>query len=431
MEIQEVSASNFRTFEELNVELGDMDILIGANASGKSNFLDLIEFISDLTEYGLEDAVYLQGGMDEVKNRGSSDNKVKLSFEAGNFDLNDFSTIPAPIKMDDDTIVAFNMRSMTYSLEVEMDEEDYRVIEERTEFVYDIIKARRDSEEKEVMDTQAKIVVTREEDVLDYEVEYPDLDMSKKDIKEQMIPTTILKQLEGSELGKKEVIFDSDFGLLFNSAYSELSQIRIYDIEPGRVKTETRVSGKKELESNGENLSVVLDDIGKDQEKREKFNTYSKQLLPFVDGFKVEKNEGRSFVLKLVENFFGDKEDEQSQSIASMISDGTINVYSMIVAMFFEEKKVIGLEEPGTYIHPSLVSKLVRLIEEASLDKQILATTHNPDFLRNVDNENILLVRRNNEGFTEINRPQDDEVVSTFLENEVGLEELHKDNIMG
>ena len=430
MELTHLSAQNFRTFEDLDIDLEGMEVLIGANASGKSNFLNLIEFISDLADYGLEDAVYLQGGITEVRNRSITDGKnFKLNFKVEDIDIDGITTLPAPINKEE-SLIFFEMDTLSYSFELDLKGQDYEVINEKAEFTYELVHAEEEGDPK-LLDTETKIIITRENNTLDYDIEYPDLDMPKKDIKEEMVPTPVLKELEGAQLDDKELVLESQYGLLFNSLISELGDISVYDIEPGKVKTGTQVSGKKELEKNGENLSVVLDDIGKDDEKRSRFNELSEDLVPFIDRFEVEKNEDRSFVLKLVENFFGENEREKSHSIASMISDGTINIYSLIVALFFENKPIIGIEEPGRNIHPALITKLVRLMEEASLDKQVIATTHDPDILKSVKNENVLLVQRNDSGFTEVKRPMEDEVVSTFLKNEIGIEELHRDNIMG
>jgi AAA15 family ATPase/GTPase len=55
--------ANFRSFTEERVDFGNLTVLIGPNAAGKSNLLEAILFFRDLAEYGLEDAVSLRGGM--------------------------------------------------------------------------------------------------------------------------------------------------------------------------------------------------------------------------------------------------------------------------------------------------------------------------------------------------------------------------------
>ncbi|HEY2738846.1 MAG TPA: AAA family ATPase, partial [Thermoanaerobaculia bacterium] len=68
MAIEKIKVSNFKSFAELEVDLRPLNIVIGANAAGKSNFLEIFRFVRDVEEYGLENAVSLQGGMAYLAN---------------------------------------------------------------------------------------------------------------------------------------------------------------------------------------------------------------------------------------------------------------------------------------------------------------------------------------------------------------------------
>ena len=61
MAITRIKAKNFKSFKELDVELGDLNILIGANASGKSNFVDIFRFLRDIEDSGLGNAISAYG----------------------------------------------------------------------------------------------------------------------------------------------------------------------------------------------------------------------------------------------------------------------------------------------------------------------------------------------------------------------------------
>ena len=41
MAIKKIKISNFKSFKNLEIELGKFNVLIGANASGKSNFIQI------------------------------------------------------------------------------------------------------------------------------------------------------------------------------------------------------------------------------------------------------------------------------------------------------------------------------------------------------------------------------------------------------
>src|SRR3972149_11404679 len=62
MTIKTIKVKNFKSFKELQVDLGKFNVLIGANASGKSNFVQVFKFLRDIESHGLDNAISLQGG---------------------------------------------------------------------------------------------------------------------------------------------------------------------------------------------------------------------------------------------------------------------------------------------------------------------------------------------------------------------------------
>ena len=114
------------------------------------------------------------------------------------------------------------------------------------------------------------------------------------------------------------------------------------------------------------------------------------------------------------------------------MSDGTINITALIIALYFEEKPVIAIEEPERNIHPHLISKIVDMMKDVSerFEKQIMVTTHNPEMVKYAGIENILLVHRDDRGFSKISRPSEKDEVRIFLENEMGIEELYVQNLL-
>jgi predicted ATPase len=68
MVIKKLKISNFKSFDELEIELSRFNVLIGANASGKSNFTQIFRFIRDIISQGLNNAISLQGGIEYFRN---------------------------------------------------------------------------------------------------------------------------------------------------------------------------------------------------------------------------------------------------------------------------------------------------------------------------------------------------------------------------
>ena len=90
------------------------------------------------------------------------------------------------------------------------------------------------------------------------------------------------------------------------------------------------------------------------------------------------------------------------------------------MALYFEKKSIAVIEEPERNVHPHLVSRITAMMKEASRQKQIIVTSHNPEVIRNADTGDVLLVSRNSEGFSTISRPAEREDVKVFLQNEMG-----------
>ncbi|MFL6197576.1 MAG: AAA family ATPase, partial [Thermoanaerobaculia bacterium] len=68
MAITRIKVSNFKSFDELEVDLRPLNVLVGGNASGKSNFLDIFRFLRDMVTLGIENALSLQGGIEFLAN---------------------------------------------------------------------------------------------------------------------------------------------------------------------------------------------------------------------------------------------------------------------------------------------------------------------------------------------------------------------------
>ncbi len=69
MIISRILLKNWRNFQEVNSPLGNRVFLIGANASGKSNFLDVFRFLHDIVKQGggLQKAISDRGGLSKIR----------------------------------------------------------------------------------------------------------------------------------------------------------------------------------------------------------------------------------------------------------------------------------------------------------------------------------------------------------------------------
>ena len=68
VKLEEIYVNNYKSFHKATLKLGDFNIIIGANNAGKTNLVDLLEFIQNAINHGLVAAVKLKGGFEKIKN---------------------------------------------------------------------------------------------------------------------------------------------------------------------------------------------------------------------------------------------------------------------------------------------------------------------------------------------------------------------------
>ena len=141
--------------------------------------------------------------------------------------------------------------------------------------------------------------------------------------------------------------------------------------------------------------------------------------------FQIEKSYDKSLMFKIKENYNTD-----TFIPSSLLSDGTISLTALITALYFENNLFAIFEEPEQGIHPALISKLMELFYNASKNKQIFITTHNPEIVRHCKLENLLLLNRDENGFSTINKPYKNEMVKSFLQNELEINDLFIQNLL-
>lgn len=74
-----IDIEGYKSIKKAHVELSEINILIGANGSGKSNFLSFFEFLDRIYNQNLVEYTALRGGMDKILHKGRKETQ-KLSF---------------------------------------------------------------------------------------------------------------------------------------------------------------------------------------------------------------------------------------------------------------------------------------------------------------------------------------------------------------
>ena len=83
MRISKIEVQNFKNFGKQTFEFNDVHVIIGANASGKSNFIEIFEFLKKIKEDGIQNAIDFFGGVNSLLNfkTSSRDFRIKIEIE--------------------------------------------------------------------------------------------------------------------------------------------------------------------------------------------------------------------------------------------------------------------------------------------------------------------------------------------------------------
>jgi len=417
MNIKKIKITNFKSFKDLEIELGRFNVLIGANASGKSNFIHIFEFLRDIATSGLNNAISMQGGIEYLRNMniGASENLfVSISI------FPDQGFIWLGSQRIKENLIAIETNEIIYEFALKFNKKGagFKVAKDKLIQKSKFIKLTRHKKKlkKNEMLGDGQILISRSNGKVKIDLDIPE----KVPLKKEDIMPPFLRE---EKLPNHTLLLETLYFLPWERIFS--SDISIYDFDPKLPKKATPITGKAELEEDGSNLSIILKNIIENKEKKRKLFNLVKDLLPFVKNLDVEKFADKSLLFKLQEMYF-----ENQYLPASLISDGTINITALIIALYFEKKSLVIIEEPERNIHPYLISKVVNMMKDASQQKQIIVTTHNPEIVKHAGLEDILLVYRDKNGFSKISRPGDKEEVKTFLKNDIGIEELYVQNLL-
>lgn len=432
MAIKRIRVSNFKSFDTLDLELGNLNVLIGANASGKSNFLQIFKFLRDITQHGLKNAISLQGGVEYFRNSiidPATPFSLEIVYQIQSREK-EWTTPSVTNSQVNKSPISRHFYESVYkfSLEFTKEEQSFRVVEDvliRKLKFCDAQELQSSIDKKKIEEMSSGIMTFAN---IDGKIEY-------KFTPEKVVPEL---QEAASSLFDASILFDmmprlspqmlfmetSHFDIMYPFGQS-LHRVPIYDFDPRLPKKASPLTGKADLEEDGNNLAIVLKNIIEDEETRRKFFNLARYLLPFIEDLRVEKFADRYLIVTVQEKY-----NPNFYLPASFMSDGAINLLAFIVALYFEEKPLIIIEEVEKNIHPRLIARAVDMLKEASAQKQIIVTTHHPELVKHVALKNLLFVTRDKNGFSTISKPSKKEGVRTFLKNEIGIDELYIQDLL-
>ena len=165
----------------------------------------------------------------------------------------------------------------------------------------------------------------------------------------------------------------------FHHVWRLLSALRVYAIDPGKLRQMQDPDPGFGLQQTGGNVTSVLRDIQKQSPQ-----TFAQivdalaTIVPNLDTVSV-KTHGKKLALQFTQRWAADK---RLNFDASNMSDGTLRALGILVASFQSHPPpLIAVEEPEATIHPGALESIIEVLLAASETIQVVMTTHSPELL--------------------------------------------------
>lgn len=354
--LRRVRIRGYKSIAFCDVTLEPLTILVGRNASGKSNFLDALGFLRDMVSFNLPEAVRRHGGTRSVGHKGPRNR--------GGVDFTIDAELPPLKKGRPPRLVCYSV-----SIAIQGTEEVRIVDESLSESV--------DGKWVGIAPSRASLFR-----VIDQTLPAERVQAYLEHMYSSSTPLAATRRAGW---------FEADVG-------SPLAAIGIYNFVPDELRMLQRSNPGGMLERSGRNLPDMIRRIhAQSPDTFRRIVAYLAAIteqVEYVDAISYGEFETTRFGLKTTH-----RNDPLEFDAASM-SDGTLRTLAALVAAFQMgslrgSPSVVAIEEPETSLHPAAMRALVDALDEATLRTQILLTTHSAEMLDNptIKPENIRVVQ--------------------------------------
>lgn len=351
--IRRVVLRNYKSIAACDVTLAALTFLVGANGSGKSNFLDGIRFVADSLRTSLDHALRDRGTIQEVRRRsGGHPNHLALRLD---------------FQLPDGSVGHLSFR-----------------IGAKPSGGYEV-----QTEECRVLPSQ------------------PGAPEGFYQIKAGKVITSSEPQMAASLPDRLQLVAASGLPV-FRGVYDALSSVQVYNFNPQEIGALQRPDPGELLQPGGSNASSVLRNL--DESTHQRVNEYLARIVSGVASVHP-KTQGKFETIEFRQIVKGQQHPWYFP--AASMSDGTLRALGVLLAILQHGNgsgpptgpALIGLEEPETALHPAAAGVLLAALREASDNTQIVVTSHSPDLLDNPDiDESALYAVENMDGLTRVGR---------------------------
>lgn len=366
---------NFKNFANEQIRVGPFTVIVGANASGKSNIRDAFRIIHGIGRgYTLSEIIggkYGTGGQQEwAPVRGGADEIIRFGQNSFTL-LVGMNRVRLPAREGKRRTPA---RGAGYLLEIRQDEMRpgiFRVTREKLKVGSMMIYTSHPGEDDPIhaQDDDAHLLLRMEKTG----------DQRKFGHRISVRPDQPALTQIGEH--RKVAKLHKDYA---EAVADILANMRFLDLVPDQMR-QAAFPGQIVLGDGGENLPTVLREICTDPKRKEILAEWTRELTPMdVRDFEfpTDRTTGR------VQLAFREKSNRIVSAYAA--SDGTLRFLAMLAVLLGRNPaRLYVFEEIDNGIHPSRMRLLLDLIEGQTAKKNIrvVTTTHSPDLLSMVGDD--------------------------------------------
>ena len=185
---------------------------------------------------------------------------------------------------------------------------------------------------------------------------------------------------------------------------------------------------QKHLDRTGENLGNVVQYM--ERAHQDRFQMVLDRIarkIPGIHSISHERSPDGRLLLRFNEQGYTDPFYQQS------MSDGTLKMFAYLLLLEDPEPRpFIGIEEPENGLYHKLLEDLAReLLRHAESSQgrtQILITTHSPYFVDALKPEQVWLMEKNDQGYTQVTRTADLPIIVEMVKEKIPLGSLWYSN---
>ena len=408
---------NFKNFADETLRVGPFTVIVGANASGKSNIRDAFRFLHGIGRgYTLAEIMggkYGEGGQREWEGIRGATNEV-ARFRQSECSLE--AEITSPIEID-----PRGFDRVDYSIRI------HRGYGNVGRFFVTAESLRDGAEILYECDADSKCEEGGLYDGDNLHAHLPDGQTESRFESDRPVIRQLFDRLlepvsdagwSGWTCGEGRLMRCSAMAL------EAVRRVRFLELVPDRMR-DPSFPGATTLGDHGENLPTVLEEICSDRGRQETLASWIDELTPMdVAGFEFPRDPNGRVNLVI-------RERNGRKVSAYSASDGTLRFLAMLAALLGAKPTgVYFFEEIDNGIHPTRLHLLIDLIERQTAKNgiQVITTTHSPDVLNLINDNtfrNTSVVYRDEDSADAIIRPAVELPKASELRKSQGLGRLH------